>query len=46
MRTLRDDQNNEVDTNTYNLLGTVINPVDDQRRRRVYSATVQLRNRT
>lgn len=46
VRTLSEDQNNEVDTATYNLLGTVINPTDDRRRRKVFSTTVQIRNRT
>jgi len=46
LRTLAEEQTNEIDTNTYNLLGTVINPTDDRRRRRVYSTTVQIRNRT
>lgn len=46
LRTLNSDVNNEVDTNTYDLLGTIINPTDDQRRRRVYHTTVQIRNRT
>ncbi len=34
-----------VDTNTYNLLGTVINPVDDKRRRRIFTSTIEIRNR-
>jgi len=46
LRTLNEEQTNEIDTSTYNLLGTVINPTDDRRRRRVYSTTVQIRNRT
>jgi type IV pilus assembly protein PilW len=33
------------DTNTYNLEGTTVNPVDDRRRRRVFTTTIQLRNR-
>ena len=38
--------NNEIDSNTYNLLGTVIPAANDQRRRRVFSTTVEIRNRT
>ncbi len=33
-----------VDENTYDLLGTVYDPVDDRRRRRVFITTVQVRN--
>jgi type IV pilus assembly protein PilW len=33
------------DTRTYNLLGTVFDPVDDRRLRRVFTATIALRNR-
>ncbi|HJP37460.1 MAG TPA: PilW family protein, partial [Gammaproteobacteria bacterium] len=33
------------DNATYDLLGTIIDPVDDRRRRRVFTATIQLRNR-
>jgi len=39
------EPNRENDTKTYDLFGTTIDPVDDGRIRRVYSATVQLRNR-
>lgn len=35
----------DVDTATYNLLGTIIDPADDRRRRRVFTTTVQIRNR-
>jgi type IV pilus assembly protein PilW len=34
-----------VNTNTYDLLGTVFDPVDDRRLRRAYTATITLRNR-
>ena len=34
-----------MDTATYNLAGTTINPVDDRRQRRVFSSTIALRNR-
>jgi type IV pilus assembly protein PilW len=34
-----------VNSNTYDLLGTVFDPVDDRRLRRVYTATITLRNR-
>lgn len=33
------------DTGTYDLFGTTIDPVDDNRRRRVFTTTIQLRNR-
>ena len=33
------------DTGTYNLLGTVVGPYNDQRRRRIYTSTIQIRNR-
>ncbi len=46
LRTVNEESSNEVDSSTYNLLGTTINPTDDRRRRRVYSTTVQIRNRT
>lgn len=36
----------DVNDNTYDLLGTTINPVDDRRRRRVFTATIQVRNRS
>lgn len=35
----------EVNENTYTVNGTTINPVDDQRQRRVFSTTVAIRNR-
>lgn len=34
------------DTNTYNLLGTTVGPFNDYRRRKVFSNTVQVRNRS
>jgi type IV pilus assembly protein PilW len=46
LRTVEEGQHNEVDTDTYNLLGTTVNPTDDRRRRRTFSATIQIRNRT
>jgi type IV pilus assembly protein PilW len=36
----------DTNTNTYNLLGTVVNPADLRVRRRVFQATAQIRNRT
>ena len=39
------EPNREPDIKTYNLFGTIIDPVDDGRIRRVYSATIRLRNR-
>ena len=35
----------ETDTRTYNLLGTIFDPVDDRRRRRIFTSTVEIRNR-
>jgi len=35
-----------VDTRVYNLLGTNVGPMNDQRTRRLYTATIALRNRT
>ncbi len=46
LRTINEDNSYEVDTRTYNLLDVNYDPVDDQRRRRIYSATVQIRNRS
>lgn len=36
----------DTDTRTYNLLGTTVNPADLRVRRRVFTATAQIRNRT
>jgi len=44
LRTI-DEVGGELDTQTYTLLGTVFDPVDDRRLRRVYSTTIKLRNR-
>jgi type IV pilus assembly protein PilW len=44
LRTTNDNPNNDVDTRSYNLLGTVFNPPDDRRRRRIFSTTIQVRN--
>ncbi len=44
-RTVNEDRSNDLDTRTYNLLGTVFDPVDDRRRRRVVTNTIQIRNR-
>ncbi len=46
LRTIEEGQHNDIDTKTYNLLGTTVNPVDDRRRRKVFSSTIQIRNRT
>lgn len=35
----------EIDSNNYTLLGTIVNPVDDSRRRRIFTSTVEIRNR-
>jgi type IV pilus assembly protein PilW len=45
MRTV-DEYGTNTNTATYDLLGTTINPTDDRRRRRVFTSTVQIRNRT
>lgn len=37
--------NSTADTATYDLAGTLIDPVDDRRHRRVFATTIQLRNR-
>ena len=34
-----------LDTQTYNVAGTTVDPVDDLRQRRVFSMTISLRNR-
>ena len=39
------EPNRERDIKTYSLFGTIIDPVNDGRIRRVYSATIRLRNR-
>ncbi len=44
MRTVK-EYGETTDTNTYSLLGTVVDPVDDRRRRRIFTATVEIRNR-
>lgn len=45
MRTV-DEFGVDEDRRTYNVNGTTINPTDDRRRRRVFSTTVQIRNRS
>ena len=45
MRTVEENFDNDLDTRTYNLLGTNVDPTDDHRRRRIFTATVQIRNR-
>ncbi len=44
MRTVKEDFSASMNTSTYNLMGTVIDPADDHRRRRVFTSTVQIRN--
>jgi type IV pilus assembly protein PilW len=44
MRTVEENVNNDVDTRTYSLLGTNVGPFNDQRRRRVFTTTVRVRN--
>lgn len=36
----------DVNTATHDLLGSVVDPADDRRRRRVFTSTVQIRNRS
>jgi type IV pilus assembly protein PilW len=45
MRTVR-EYGGDTDRKTYDLLGTTINPTDDRRRRRVFTTTIQIRNRS
>ncbi|MGR8950651.1 MAG: PilW family protein [Gammaproteobacteria bacterium] len=45
MRTVA-EYGTETDTDSYTLLGTTINPTDDRRRRRVFTTTIQIRNRS
>lgn len=40
-----DRTNAVLDTNTYDLLGTIVTPVGDRRIRRVFTTTIELRNR-
>jgi len=46
LRTVDDNVNNEVDTRVYSLLGVPLGPFGDQRRRRVFTATISIRNNT
>jgi len=47
MRTVEEDFSTELNTNTYDLLGTNFDPTpDDHRRRRVFTNTIQVRNRS
>lgn len=45
LRTLDDNVDNNTDANTYDLLDFTYDPVNDQRRRRIFNASVQIRNR-
>lgn len=45
MRSSDEDYNGTIDTVTYNLAGTVFDPVNDRRFRQVFGTTVGLRNR-
>ena len=40
-----DEYGADTDQRTYNLLGTAIGPMNDRHRRRVFSTTIQIRNR-
>ncbi len=46
MRTLDQNFGEERDTRTYDLLGTVVGPFNDNFRRRVFTSTVLIRNRS
>ena len=46
MRTVDTNANNEVDNRTYPVLDQSVGPFGDQRRRRIFSATVRIRNNT
>jgi type IV pilus assembly protein PilW len=46
LRTVDVNAHNEIDTRTYTLLNTNVGPFNDQRRRRVFTATVSIRNNT
>ena len=41
-----DEYGSDVDTSSYSLLGETIDPPDDRRRRRVFTSTVDIRNRS
>jgi len=45
LRTIDEIPDADLDTATYNVNGTVIDPVDDRRLRRVFTTTISLRNR-
>ncbi len=40
-----EEYGNDTDIDTYTLLGTVVDPVNDRRRRRIFTSTVEIRNR-
>ncbi|MFQ5487383.1 MAG: PilW family protein [Gammaproteobacteria bacterium] len=40
-----DEVDSQLDTDTYTLLDTVVDPADDRRLRRIFSTTIKLRNR-
>ena len=46
LRTLEEIPKGDLDTGTYNVNGTVVDPVDDRRLRRVFTTTISLRNRS
>ncbi len=45
MRTVDENNTNDDDGTTYSLLGTNVGPINDKRRRRTFSATVEIRNK-
>ncbi len=46
LHTLEEVPKGDLDTGTYNVNGTVVDPVDDRRLRRVFTTTISLRNRS
>ena len=46
LETVEENFHGDIDSNTYNLLGTVVPAANDYRRRRVYTTTVQVRSRS
>ncbi len=46
LRSQKQNFNHQADTKTYDLLGTSVGPFNDHYRRRLFSSTVQIRNRS
>jgi type IV pilus assembly protein PilW len=45
MRTVDENTSNDVNNTVYNLLGTNVGPMNDRHRRRVFTQTIEIRNR-